>query len=233
MPDPDDDGRGLSNFHNHDWWNIPGAVRALTRVVTGLGDVGAAGLDILTVLAQERAQAIRDRTAVKTAITASMTAITASMASAAAIRASQNPALLNRMIYRVLGEDLSFQENREAIAVEAGDLLDELPPRANTEGPSEDWLNVFSSYAENATSETLRAHWAHVLAGEIRSPGTFSLATLQLFSILDPRNDRCREVPRHALRALALHPMRPTAVVVSFHASTCIELVSCHFEPSL
>jgi len=90
------------------------------------------------------------------------------------------------MIDRLVAEQLKRQENREAIAIEAVKLLDESPPDIQTEGPSEDWLNVFSSYAEKATSDRLRQHWAHILAGEIRYPGTFSLATLQLFSILDP-----------------------------------------------
>jgi Protein of unknown function (DUF2806) len=94
--------------------------------------------------------------------------------------------LIDRMIDRLVAEQFERQENREAIAIEAGQLLDENPPDMHTEGPSKDWLNVFSSYAEKATSARLRQHWAHVLAGEIRSPGTFSLATLQMFSILDP-----------------------------------------------
>jgi hypothetical protein len=32
----------------------------------------------------------------------------------------------------------------------------------------------------------LRQHWAQILAGEIRNPGSFSLSTLQLFAVLDP-----------------------------------------------
>ena len=127
---------------------------------------------------EQRAQKIRDRTAARKSIMAAT-------AKAAGVRAARNPALLDRMLQRFLTEELKHQENREAIAIEAGKLLEESPPNANTTGPSEDWLNVFSSYAEKATSERLRQHWAQILAGEIRGPGTFSLATLQMFSILD------------------------------------------------
>jgi hypothetical protein len=110
----------------------------------------------------------------------------ATTAKAAAVHAARSPQLIDRMIDRLVAEEFKRQENREVIAIEAGQLLDENPPDIHTKGPSEDWLNVFSSYAEKATSTRLRQHWAHILAGEIRSPGSFSLATLQLFSILDP-----------------------------------------------
>jgi hypothetical protein len=84
-----------------------------------------------------------------------------------------------------MGEELTKQENREAVAVKATGLLHENPPDTKTDGPSEDWLNVFSSHAEKASSEILRQHWAAILAGEIRKPGSFSLATLQLLSVID------------------------------------------------
>jgi hypothetical protein len=76
-------------------------------------------------------------------------------------------------------------ENREAVAREAAELLQTDKPNPETAGPSVDWLNVFSSYAEKAHSEILRKHWAHILAGEIRAPGSISLVTLQLLSVLD------------------------------------------------
>ncbi len=49
----------------------------------------------------------------------------------------------------------------------------------------EDWLNYFEQYAEKATSEKMRDLWARVLAGEIRKPQSFSLATLRFLSELD------------------------------------------------
>ena len=168
----------LAAIAQFDWLKIPGAVRAISHIVTGVGDAGAAWLDVAQAKGEQRAQKIRDRTAARKSIMAAT-------AKAAGVRAARNPALLDRMLQRFLTEELKHQENREAIAIEAGKLLEESPPNANTTGPSEDWLNVFSSYAEKATSERLRQHWAQILAGEIRGPGTFSLATLQMFSILD------------------------------------------------
>lgn len=49
----------------------------------------------------------------------------------------------------------------------------------------EDWINVFGSYAENASSDRLRELWGKILAGEIRKPGSFSLTTLRVISELD------------------------------------------------
>jgi hypothetical protein len=109
----------------------------------------------------------------------------ADAAKAAGIRAAGNHNLLDRMIDRLIADQLRRQGNREAIAIGAVDLLTDNPPAPDTEGPAEDWLNTFSSYAERASSERLRQHWAQVLAGEIRRPGSFSLSTLQMFSLLD------------------------------------------------
>ena len=49
----------------------------------------------------------------------------------------------------------------------------------------EDWLNVFEKHAENASSDRLREMWGHILAGEIRNPGSFSLTTLRVIAELD------------------------------------------------
>lgn len=186
MSEPDDSqpadvgsGGFLALIEQFDWLKIPGAVRAVAHFVTGIADAGTAWVDIAKAKGQEHAQKIRDRTAARKSIMATT-------ARAAGVQAAQSPERLDRMIDRLVAEELKRQENREAIAIEAGGLLDEVPPPPDTKGPSEDWLNVFSSYAEKATSARLRQHWANILAGEIRSPGSFSLATLQLFSILDP-----------------------------------------------
>jgi Protein of unknown function (DUF2806) len=80
------------------------------------------------------------------------------------------------------------QHNREAVVMKTIDNLRLDPPRPIAiETPSEDWLNLFGRYAENASSDKMREHWAHILAGEIRRPGTFSFITLQLASVLDER----------------------------------------------
>ena len=46
-------------------------------------------------------------------------------------------------------------------------------------------MNVFEKYAEDASTERMQNLWASVLAGEIRTPKRFSLATLRFISELD------------------------------------------------
>lgn len=96
----------------------------------------------------------------------------------------------------VLGEQLSRLddadrklENKEAVVLEALEALksDSLESDKQSEGEQpeavdEDWLNYFGSYAEKATSESMRAIWGRVLAGEVRRPGTFSLTSLRIVS---------------------------------------------------
>jgi hypothetical protein len=115
-----------------------GAVRAIAHLVTGFGDAGAAWVDVIQAKGEQRAQKIRD-------VTDARKSIMEATAKAAAVHAAGSPQLIDRMIDRLVAEQLKRQENREAIAIEAGQLLDEDPPNTQTEGPSEDWLNVFSS----------------------------------------------------------------------------------------
>jgi hypothetical protein len=184
MTDPADDddadasGGFLAQVTHFDWLKIPGAVRAIAQVVLGTGQAASAWIDVVRARGQKRAQAIRDDTAARTKITAAF-------AKAVSQTAVNDPKLLDRALVRFMGEEFAKQQNREAIALKAIELLDENPPDEETNGPSPDWLNVFSSHAAMASSETLRQHWAAILAGEIRKPGSFSLATLQLLSIID------------------------------------------------
>jgi hypothetical protein len=108
-----------------DWLKIPGAVRAIAHLVTGVGDAGAAWVDAAKAKGEQYAQEIRDRTAARKAIMAAT-------AKAAGARAARNPELLDRMVDRFVGEELKRQENREAIAIETGKLLDETPPDSDT-----------------------------------------------------------------------------------------------------
>jgi hypothetical protein len=94
----------------------------------------------------------------------------------------------SRVVDRFLEKEGRRQANQEAVATEALEVLKQLPPPDAADDSkviNEDWLNIFSAHAENASSERLRSMWARVLAGEIRKPGAFSLATLRFISELD------------------------------------------------
>lgn len=103
--------------------------------------------------------------------------------------ALDDPARATRALGRIIHAADRKQENLEAIARKTADQLNgasELPTE-EPEAPSDDWLNLVSKYAEDASSERLRDLWASVLAGEIRKPGAFSLRTLRSVSELDQR----------------------------------------------
>lgn len=102
--------------------------------------------------------------------------------------AAEKPELVHRMLDRFIAEEFGFQENREAVAVKAIEHLqgeNAEQPDETAKPVEEDWLNLYNSFAEKASSESLRDMWARVLAGEIRKPGSFSLSTLQFISVMD------------------------------------------------
>lgn len=101
-------------------------------------------------------------------------------------RALIDEALIDRMAQRWLGEQVGKQINREAVAVEAAADLKETPPEGDVP-VDEDFLAKFNSYAECATTEQMQKLFGRVLAGEIRKPGTFSMATLHTLSLIDQR----------------------------------------------
>lgn len=169
--------RAIAEF---DWLKIPGAVRALSSIVIGAGDAGAAWLDIIKAIGEQKAREVRDTTEVRSKTLGAYT-------QAAIASGLKDAVLVNRAIEYTLVKGLREQKSREQIAIEAAGIVAESPPAPDTPPPDEDWLNVFSAFAEKASSARLRAHWAAVLAGEIKRPGRFSYAALHTFSLLDPR----------------------------------------------
>lgn len=96
----------------------------------------------------------------------------------------------------LLEEKARKQINTAAVAVETIDALKALPPPAGEdpaaaneseveEGVDDDWMNQFSRFAEDASSDDLRQIWGRVLAGEIRKAGSFSRHTLRFIAELD------------------------------------------------
>jgi hypothetical protein len=112
--------------------------------------------------------------------------VKALIASEVGRRAVIDDALVDRMSQRWMGDQVAKQINREAVAFEAAADLKEAPPEADL-AVDEEFLARFNTYAENATTEQMQKLFGRVLAGEIRTPGTFSLATLHTLSMIDQR----------------------------------------------
>lgn len=101
---------------------------------------------------------------------------------------SGDPALLERATIEMMGEAYQKQENKDAVAEKAiEDIKNKHSDNSECEDLlDEDWLNIFSSYAEKANSERTRQLWGRILSGEVRHPGRFSLSTLRILSEISP-----------------------------------------------
>lgn len=100
-------------------------------------------------------------------------------------RIGNDDEVLGRYERRWLNDGLRKQKNREHIANLTLDYLLDDPPKEIPGPVSFDFLNRLGSEADNASSTELQDMFSRILAGEIRSPGTFSLKTIQTISLLD------------------------------------------------
>lgn len=167
---------------------IPGAAKALTEVVGEVGHAGAALVRIGTAKAEQKVQAIKSDTQMATEASEALTRV-------AIQHIEQNADSLGpRALAYGARRFVKQQQNREAVTFEALENLRLNPPDEPPSAmPTDDWLNVFGKLAENASSEKLRAHFAHVMESEIRKPGSISLVTLQMVSLLDEQLAQCIE----------------------------------------
>lgn len=158
---------------------IPGAAKAIAHLIGSGANAGAAWINIATAKGQQHQQAIEDETRARSVFYKALS-------KAAAESGSKDPEMIERAINRLAGKGLREQINREEIAKKTAKIVDEDSAVGSDAAPPEDdWLNYFSSHAEQASSERLQDTWARVLAGEIRKPGSFSFRTLQFVSLLD------------------------------------------------
>lgn len=79
---------------------------------------------------------------------------------------------------RMAFQELKKQENIEAVADKAVDLL-EGEEAVTAEPVEQDWMLRFFNSVEDVSNEQMQEIWAKVLAGEVKRPGTYSLRTLE------------------------------------------------------
>ncbi|MDA8869797.1 DUF2806 domain-containing protein [Rhizobiaceae bacterium] len=99
--------------------------------------------------------------------------------------AVQDADLMERAKESFVNDLLKRQSNKEAIAEKVAHDVVADPVIGDVEDVGDDWLNVFSKHAENASSERMREHLARILAGEIRAPGSYSTSTIRLLAEID------------------------------------------------
>jgi hypothetical protein len=96
---------------------------------------------------------------------------------------------------RFISEELRKQLNREAVWLNAVEAVKALPPpseevardeeRGDQDELDPDWINMFASYVDKASTERMQQLWGDILAGEIRKPGSFAPSTLRVISEMD------------------------------------------------
>jgi hypothetical protein len=179
--------------------SIPGLAKAMNELVGDVGRLGSSLAKLGSSKVDESRRAIEDRTSSNSALSQaqveSEVAIIKALSDAAVKHIHTNELDFGeRALSHGIHNLMKLQNNREMVVLRtAENLRRDLPSPPSAETPSQDWLNLFGRYAENASSEKLREHWAHILEGEIRKPGTFSFVTLQLASLLDERLARIIE----------------------------------------
>lgn len=133
--------------------------------------------EIPTTKIEGVSQGIRD-------VTDARSIVSRAIAEKVAERATADPDIIERAMDNLLAKEIRFQNNKEAVARSAVEELSRTPSSSDIP-PSDDWMNKFERYVEDASSEELRLMYGKILAGEVRRPGSFSPSTLHFISLLD------------------------------------------------
>ena len=81
-------------------------------------------------------------------------------------------------------ETVREQRNIESIA---GMALLDMPSEVGDDSPNEDWIYSFFGYARGVSNPQMQFVWSKILSGEIRTPGSFSLLTLETMRTIQKR----------------------------------------------
>lgn len=95
--------------------------------------------------------------------------------------AGEDSEIVCRAKMRLLSREIEGQMNVEAIAEHA---LLRLPGNVSDQPVSNDWKRRFFIGAENICDSDLQLLWGKVLAGEVATPGSYSLRTLEVLKHL-------------------------------------------------
>lgn len=150
--------------------------RSITFLVTGSLEVPKAWLE-------GKAGEIRDRAQARSMVTRAT-------ARTAAARIKSDDEFAVRAIARLDATLFREQANRESVAVAAINDLRSGPPLEALSSVDPDWLHMFSRYAETKSNDELQSLFGRLLAGEIRKPGSFSPAAIDVLSKLTQADAR-------------------------------------------
>lgn len=95
-----------------------------------------------------------------------------------AIDTSNFEEIAKRASSRLAYQEIAKQQNIEAVADYAYDELESFDAVSN-EPVNPDWMFRFFNSVENISDVEMQKLWGHILAGEIRTPNTYSYRTLE------------------------------------------------------
>lgn len=105
-------------------------------------------------------------------------------------RLRSDPELAARAVENLLPSLVRRQENKDAVLEAALEDLRQSPPNEQDTASGNEkiegaFLNRFERYAEEASTDELRARWGRVLATEVRRPGSVSNRVLRIVDEMD------------------------------------------------
>lgn len=147
-------------------------LKAMGNLLGGLTAIPAAKL-------KQHAQGIEDTTAARSTVAAMVAKSIGERALTDPILAQAAAEIYLPTALRKAGNRIGVaQKTAEHIANKAGEHPDAAPP-------DQDWMNFYSRFAEDASSEALQDLFGRILAGQIVRPGSFSQATIRAVAELD------------------------------------------------
>jgi hypothetical protein len=107
--------------------------------------------------------------------------------------------LNKRTAFRIYTEEIKRQQNLEDVFDYADEELGKHPEQEG-KAVDEDWSHRFVTFAKDISDSELKSYWGRLLAGEIKSTGTYSYRMMLLMSQLSKREaDSIREVFKYVM----------------------------------
>lgn len=108
--------------------------------------------------------------------------------------------LVIRAQNRFLFQEMKKQQNIECVVSNAYSELEDVNSVSDTP-VDEDWISEFFNCVANVSTEKMQILWGKLLAGEVKTPGSFSLRTLEALKRLSTKEaNMLKEVAPFVLR---------------------------------
>jgi hypothetical protein len=147
-------------------------LKALSDLLGGLTAIPAAKL-------KQYAQGIEDTTTARSAVAAMVAKGTGEGGVA-------DPLLMQAAAEIYMPAALRKAKNRISVAQKAADHISEATgEHPDAAPPEDDWINFYTRFAEDASSEKLQDLFGRILAGQVVRPGSFSQSTVRAVAELD------------------------------------------------